>query len=124
VLLVSIASAAKKIGAAALHIDCGIVILVPACAHSAVQFQEHHMKEGAYILKYKGKELRTPADVSAVQEALFNDLAAGNVTPAEARKIQKEIRPILKRFKSMLKTLDQAAKFHKLMKKNKETNSP
>lgn len=35
------------------------------------------MKEEAYILKYKGKELRTPADVSAVQEALFNDLAAG-----------------------------------------------
>ena len=62
------------------------------------------MKESAHILKYKGKVLKTLADVSAVQEALMRDLIAGDITPSEAKKIQKEIKPVIERFRSAVRT--------------------
>ena len=64
------------------------------------------MKDAARILKFKGKELRTPADVIAVSEALIADLLSGDITPAEHRKIQREITARTKVFGSMVKILE------------------
>ena len=63
------------------------------------------MKDTAKVLTFKGRELKTPADINSVQEALWEDLTSGAVTPREARQIQKEIGQRLKAFRSMVKTL-------------------
>src|SRR5262245_61940516 len=64
----------------------------------------NHMKKGAHILQYMDKVLKTPAHVSAVQEALMRDLIVGNVTPEEAKRIQKEIKPVTERFRAAVRT--------------------
>jgi hypothetical protein len=61
------------------------------------------MKPTARILKFKSKVLRTPDDVSQVNEALFNDLLDGRVTPAEAKKLQREIKPVIDSFRTTLR---------------------
>jgi hypothetical protein len=63
------------------------------------------MQDAARILKFKGKELRTAADVAAAYEALYNDRIAGSVTPAEARKIGRQLREKAKQFGAVLRTL-------------------
>jgi hypothetical protein len=63
------------------------------------------MKDTARILKFKGKELRTPADVAAAYEALYNDQMAGSIEPAEARKIGRQLREKAKQFGAALRTL-------------------
>jgi hypothetical protein len=72
------------------------------------------MKDTAEILKFKGKELKTAADINAVSEALMCDLLSGAVTPREARKIQKEINERLKLFGSAIKILKLEAALMKL----------
>ena len=62
------------------------------------------MKETAEILKLKGKELKTASDITAVQEALMMDLIAGRITPAEAKKIQREVTARIKVIGAALKT--------------------
>jgi hypothetical protein len=42
-------------------------------------------------------------DVSQVNEALFNDLLDGRVTPAEAKKLQREIKPVIDSFRTTLR---------------------
>jgi hypothetical protein len=71
------------------------------------------MKDSARILKFKGKELRTPADVITVNEALIVDLLSGDITPAEHRKIQREITGSTKVFCSIVKVLETQQKLQK-----------
>jgi hypothetical protein len=63
------------------------------------------VKETAQILRFKGKVLRTPADINEVSEALIVDLLSGDITPAEHRKIQKEVTAKINSFGAILKTL-------------------
>jgi hypothetical protein len=71
------------------------------------------MKPTARILKFRGKELRTPADITQVHEALIADLVSGEITPADHRKIQREITERIKTFGSMLKVLDSWQKLNR-----------
>ena len=61
------------------------------------------MKDQARILKYKGKELATTSDIREALSALISDLKSGDITPKEARPIQKEINEKLKIMKQGLK---------------------
>lgn len=72
------------------------------------------MKETAQVLKFKGKELITAADINAVLEAVARDLASGDVTPAEARKIQNEVNRRIKLVASALKTGQNSATLRSL----------
>jgi hypothetical protein len=76
---------------------------------------EDSVKENAEIIKFAGKELKTASDITAVQEALFADLMAGRITPAEAKKIQREVTARIKVLGSALKTAEQAMKLNKLL---------
>jgi hypothetical protein len=77
------------------------------------------MKANAEILKFAGRELKAVSDISAVHEALMYDLIAGNITPAEAKKIQKEVDKRINGIKSALKTLEQWSKLQKHRKVEK-----
>ena len=72
------------------------------------------MKETAQVLKFKGKELMTAADINAVLEAVACDLASGDVTPAEARKIQNEVSKRIKVVAEALKTGQNSATLRSL----------
>ena len=72
------------------------------------------MKETAQVLKFKGKELITAADINAVLEAVACDLASGDVTPAEARKIQNEVSKRIKVVAEALKTGQNSATLRSL----------
>jgi len=72
------------------------------------------MKETAQVLKFKGKELMTAADIIAVLEALACDLASGDLTPAEARKIQNEVNKRIKLVASAVKTGQNSATLRSL----------
>ena len=56
------------------------------------------MKKTATVLKFKGKRLKTPKDVQAVELAVLEDLRSGAVTAREAREIHIQIAAMLKRF--------------------------
>ena len=72
------------------------------------------MKETAQVLKFKGKELMTAADIIAVLEALARDLASGDLTPAEARKIQNEVSKRIRAVAEALKTGQNSATLRSL----------
>jgi polyhydroxyalkanoate synthesis regulator phasin len=72
------------------------------------------MKETAQVLKFKGKELMTAVDINAVLEALACDLASGDITPAEARKIQNEVNKRIKLVASAVKTGQNSATLRSL----------
>lgn len=72
------------------------------------------MRKTAQVLKFKGKELMTAADINAVLEALACDLASGEITPAEARKIQNEVNKRIKLVASALKTWQNSATLRSL----------
>jgi len=74
------------------------------------------MKDQARILKYKGKELATMSDIREALSALILDVKSGDITPKEARPIEKEINEKLKiiaqglkiaKLARRLKTLDE-----------------
>ena len=58
------------------------------------------MKPTAKILKFKGKELQSKADVRAALLAILEDLRFGDVTATEAEPIQKDINTRMKEIKS------------------------
>jgi polyhydroxyalkanoate synthesis regulator phasin len=72
------------------------------------------MKETAQVLKFKGKELITAPDINAGLEAVASDVASGDITPAEARKIQNEVNRRIKLVASALKTGQNSATLRSL----------
>jgi hypothetical protein len=62
------------------------------------------MKGTARIVKFKGKEMKSAADLKAALEALMADLVSGAVKPGEAKKIQKEIDARLRARRGALET--------------------
>ena len=72
------------------------------------------MKETAQVLKFKGKELMTAADINAVLEAVACDLASGDLTPAEVRKIQNEVSKRIKVVAEALNTGQNSATLRSL----------
>ena len=77
------------------------------------------MKDGAKILRFKGRELRTINDINLVQEAIIQDLVAGDITPREAKVIQKEIKGRIDTVKAAMKTLSLMATLDRLQKGGK-----
>lgn len=75
------------------------------------------MKPTARILRLKGKELRTSAEITAAEEALMADLIAGEITPAESRRIQRELTEKIKGLASALKTASQLTVLNELADK-------
>jgi len=65
------------------------------------------MKETARILRFKGKDLRTAAEITAAEEALMADLMAGEITATESRRIQMELTRRIKAISSAEKTAGQ-----------------
>jgi len=78
------------------------------------------MKDGAKILKLKGRELRTSGDITLALEAIMQDLVEGNITPREAKAIQREINERIKTIKGAMKTLSLWATLNKLQKGSKK----
>jgi hypothetical protein len=72
------------------------------------------MKPDARILKYRGKEIRTAADIKGVSEALIQDLVERKVSPKESRPIQKEIDQRIKSVMDGIKIPKGFAKLHSL----------
>ena len=70
------------------------------------------MKNQARILKYKGKELKTTSDIKGAVSTLMADIISGDITPKEARTIQKEIN-------EKIKIIDQRLKITKLARRLK-----
>ena len=70
------------------------------------------MKNTAEIFAFRGKELRTVRDLSGAQLALFHDMKAGAVTPAESRVVQEELSARVREFVAILK----AAKARRALK--------
>jgi hypothetical protein len=56
------------------------------------------MRKASTVLKFKGKRLKTPKDVRALESAILEDLRSGAVTAREAREIHVQIAAMLKRF--------------------------
>jgi len=72
------------------------------------------MKPDARILKYRGKEIRTAADIKALSEALRQDILEQKVSPMESRPIQKEIGQRMKAIMEGIKVPARFAKIHSL----------
>jgi len=74
------------------------------------------MKDGAKILNWKGKDLRNPQDIIRAEADIMSDVIVGNITPREARTIQREINERIKAVEVATKTLGLLATLNKLQK--------
>jgi hypothetical protein len=72
------------------------------------------MKATAQILKYRGRALKSAADMTGALEALMADLSNGDITPAEHRRIQNEINQKIRAATSALKTVAHLRQLEKL----------
>ena len=70
------------------------------------------MKQTAKILKFKGKKLETVEEVRAALIAILEDVESGDATIAEATPLTKEIKKLMRKLRTQLKSAkprDQAA---------------
>ena len=74
------------------------------------------MKDRAKILNWKGKELKTPRDIIVAETVIMLDLVEGNITPSEARTIQRDINERIKAVDGAIKTLRLVTRIDKLEK--------
>ena len=72
------------------------------------------MKDTARILKYRGRDLKSVADVTGAMQALAADLLNGDITPAEHRRIQKEINQRIRSVAEALKTVARLQQLEKV----------
>ncbi|HLN88015.1 MAG TPA: hypothetical protein VK200_16165 [Candidatus Limnocylindrales bacterium] len=77
------------------------------------------MKETALILRFKGKDLRTAADIAAADAALMADLIAGEITATETLRILRELATRKKAISSGLTTAGQSMTLKEMAKKLK-----
>jgi hypothetical protein len=84
------------------------------------EIEKSGMKNDARILKFHGKDLRTASDLTAAMEALMSDVVTGRITPAEAKKLQKEINARIGAIEAAMKTARHFNAFRKLMAKKKK----
>jgi hypothetical protein len=77
------------------------------------------MKETALILRFKGKDLRTAADIAAADAALMADLIAGEITATETRRIERELATRINAISSGLKTAGQLMTLEEMAKELK-----
>jgi hypothetical protein len=78
------------------------------------------MKPRARILAFKGRDLRTAAELAAAEEALMIDLMAGDITPAESKKIQSELTQRIKAIGSAFKTAGELIALKRMSQKLQE----
>ena len=62
------------------------------------------MKKTAKILAYRGKEMKTVADVQAALMDLVLDIHSGDITAKEARPIEREINALMKKVRAQMKS--------------------
>jgi Asp-tRNA(Asn)/Glu-tRNA(Gln) amidotransferase B subunit len=62
------------------------------------------MKKTAKILAYRGKELKTVADLQAALMDLIRDIHSGDITAKEARLIEREINVLMKKVRAQMKS--------------------
>jgi hypothetical protein len=60
------------------------------------------MKKTTQILHLKGRQFRTVADVRRVLFTVIDDIRTGKITPAQSRKIYKEVNQRMKEVKAAL----------------------
>ncbi len=62
------------------------------------------MKQTAKILKFKGKKLETVEEVRAALIAILEDVESGDATIAEATPLTKEIKKLMRKLRTQLKS--------------------